>query len=128
MKRTVIAISAILGAFLISFTGYFLVNHACNKLENQLWEICNIAQTDDAEKAVEMSKDVESLWEDVHDVIESFIRHEETDKLEEIIKSLSVYAGQGNMERLEQQADMAIDELHHLIRSEKPIISNIFQI
>mgnify|MGYP006332513001 FL=1 len=60
------------------------------------------------------------------DTIESFIRHEETDKLEETIKSLPVYARQGNMERLEQQADLAIDELHHLIRSEKPLLSNIF--
>jgi len=66
------------------------------------------------------------MWEDAHDLIESFIRHEETDKLEELIKSLPVYAQQDNMERLEQQADLAIDEIHHLIRSEKPIVSNIF--
>lgn len=128
MKRTIIAISAILTALAICFAGYFLVNNACNKLEKRLWELCNISQTDNVQKAIEMSKDVESLWEDVHDVIESFIRHEETDKLEEIIKSLVLYATQGNMERLEQQADLAIDELHHLIRSEKPIISNIFKV
>ena len=62
----------------------------------------------------------------MHGLIESFIRHEETDKLEETIKSLSLYAKQGNLERLEQQADLAIDELSHLIRSEKPLLSNIF--
>ncbi len=126
MKRIIVAVSAILGAFAISFTGYFLVDNACKKLENHLWEICTVAQNGEAEKAVTMSDDAESLWEEVHGLVESFIRHEETDKLEELIKSLSVYAQQGNMERLEQQADLAIDELHHLIRSEKPIISNIF--
>lgn len=126
MKRIVTAISAILSAFAISFTGYFLVNNACNELENHLWNICTVAQNEETEKAVAKSDDAVSLWEDVHGLVESFIRHEETDKLEELIKSLPVYAQQGNMERLEQQADLAIDELHHLIRSEKPLISNIF--
>ncbi len=126
MKRIIVAVSAILGAFAISFTGYFLVDNACVKLENHLWGICTVAQKGETEKAVTMSDDAVTLWENVHGLVESFIRHEETDKLEELIKSLPVYAQQGNMERLEQQADLAIDELHHLIRSEKPIISNIF--
>lgn len=126
MKRIIIAVSAILSAFAISFSGYFLVDNACKKLEIHLQSICAVAQNDETEKAVDLSEDAISLWEDVHGLVESFIRHEETDKLEELIKSLPVYAGQGNMERLEQQADLAIDEIHHLIRSEKPIISNIF--
>ena len=126
MKRIIIAISVIVFAFAISFTGYFLVDKACKKLENHLSDICNVAQEKNIEKSVLMSEDAVKMWEDVHDTIESFIRHEETDKLEELIKSLPVYARQGNMERLEQQADLAIDELHHLIRNEKPLISNIF--
>lgn len=126
MKRIIIAISVIVIAFIISFTGYFLVDNACKKLENHLTDICTVAQDKNTEKSVQMSEDAVKMWEDVHDTIESFIRHEETDKLEELIKSLPVYAQQGNMERLEQQADLAIDELHHLIRNEKPLISNIF--
>ena len=126
MKRIVVAISAILGAFIISFTGYFLVDNACNQLENHLWDICTVAQKGGTVNAVKMADDAVELWEEVHGLVESFIRHEETDKLEELIKSLPVYAQQGNMERLEQQADLAIDELHHLIRSEKPLLSNIF--
>ncbi len=126
MKRIIIAVIAILTSFVISFTGYFFVNKSCKKLEKQLSEICVIAQQDDVKKAIKMADDTVKMWEDVHDTIESFIRHEETDKLEEIVKSLPVYAQQGNMERLEQQADLAIDELHHLIRNEKPLISNIF--
>lgn len=126
MKRIIIAISVIVFAFAISFTGYFLVDKACKKLENHLSDICNVAQGNNTEKSILMSEDAVKMWEDVHDTIESFIRHEETDKLEELIKSLPVYARQGNMERLEQQADLAIDELHHLIRNEKPLISNIF--
>lgn len=126
MKRIIIAIGVIFLAFVISFTGYFLVDKACKKLEKQLSEICNVAQTENVKKAIQLSEEAVVLWEDVHDTIESFIRHEETDKLEELIKSLSVYANQGNMERLEQQADLAIDELHHLTRNEKPLISNIF--
>ncbi len=126
MKRIVTAITVIVLAFVISFVGYFWVDISCKKLESHLWDICSTAQEKDVQRAIAMSDNAVTLWEDVHDVIESFIRHEETDKLEELIKSLPVYANQGNMERLEQQADLAIDELHHLIRNERPIISNIF--
>lgn len=126
MKRIIVAVGVIFLAFAISFTGYFLVNRACKRLENQLSEICDTAQKNDVEKAIKLSEDTVTLWEDVHDTIESFIRHEETDKLEELVKSLTVYAQQRDMNRLEQQADLAIDELSHLIRNEKPLISNIF--
>ena len=126
MKRIIIAVGAIIMAFAIAFTGYFSVSRISDKLEKHLLEICKVAQENNSEKAIKMSEDAILLWEEVHDTIESFIRHEETDKLEETIKSLPVYAQQGNMERLEQQADLAIDELSHLIRSEKPLISNIF--
>ena len=126
MKRIIISVGAIIVAFAIAFTGYFLVKRASNQLEKHLFEICKIAQQNNVEKAIKMSDNAIVLWEDVHGTIESFIRHEETDKLEETIKSLPVYAQQGNMERLEQQADLAIDELSHLIRNEKPLISNIF--
>ena len=126
MKRIITAICAISFAFAISFVGYFSVDKACEKLEEHLWDICEVAKADEVNTAIKKSDDAVILWEDVHDLIESFIRHEETDKLEEIVKSLPVYANQGNMERLEQQADLAIDELHHLIRNEKPMFSNIF--
>ena len=126
MKRIIISICVIIAAFSIAFTGFFLVDKKCNELELNLAEICNISQQNNTEKAIALSDETVELWEDVHDTIESFIRHEETDKLEETIKSLPVYARQGNLERLEQQADLAIDELHHLIRSEKPLLSNIF--
>ena len=126
MSRIVVSVGALVIAFAIAFAGYFLVENACEKLENKLTEICHEAQKDNVEKAIELSESAIELWEDVHGLVESFIRHEETDTLEELIKSLSVYAHQGNMERLEQQADLAIDEISHLIRSEKPLISNIF--
>lgn len=126
MKRIITAICAIALTFAISFTGYFLVDKSCKKLENHLTKICVTAQDNDKKGSVEMSEDAVKMWEEVHDTIESFIRHEETDKLEELIKSLPVYAHQGSLDRLEQQADLAIDELHHLIRNEKPLFSNIF--
>lgn len=126
MKRIIIAVGALATAFAISFIGYFSVDRACKKLEEHLGDICEVAKADDTEAAIKKADDAVVMWEDVHDLIESFIRHEETDKLEELVKSLPVYAQQDNMERLEQQADLAIDEIHHLIRNEKPLVSNIF--
>lgn len=126
MNRIIIAIGAIVAAFAISFAGYFSVDRACERLEEHLADICEVAKAEDTATAIKKSDDAVVMWEDIHDLIESFIRHEETDKLEELIKSLPVYARQDNMERLEQQADLAIDEIHHLIRNEKPLISNVF--
>lgn len=126
MKRIILAIGALVVAFALAFVGYFWVDSSCEKLKAQLNVICDFAESNDIENAKIKSQEAVAAWEEVHGVIESFIRHEETDKLEETIKSLPIYAKQGNMERLEQQADLAIDELTHLIRSEKPLISNIF--
>lgn len=125
MKRIIIAISVITLAFAISFTGNFLVDKDCKKLEKHLTDICNVAQDKNTEKSVKMSEDAVKMWEDVHDTIESFIRHEETDKLEELIKSLPVYARLGNTERLCEKTEIAINRLHHIIKNEKVLISNI---
>lgn len=126
MKRIVTAILLLTSSFLICFYGYFSVEKECEKLENILKAIVYETQAENVSQTKKLSSEAVALWEEVHGKIESFIRHEETDRLEEIIKSLPVYARQGNMERLEQQADSGIDEISHLIRSEKPIISNIF--
>lgn len=126
MKRIIVAVISLAIAITICFIGYFSVDSSCKKIEENLLNICTLAQNEEVEKSIKESQTAIDLWESSHGLIESFIRHEETDKLEELIKSLPVYAKQGNMERLEQQADLAIDELHHLIRSEKPLISNIF--
>ncbi len=126
MSRILAAVSALVLAVAICFVGYFAVGNACDTLENHLLNICTIAREEETATAIEKADEAVKLWEKKHDIIESFIRHEETDKLEELIKSLPVYARQDNMERLEQQADLAIDEIHHLMRSEQLIVSNIF--
>ncbi len=126
MNRIIIAAVAIMSAITISFVGFFAVKNTCTKLETELIELCETAQEKNTEKAIKKTDDLISLWEDIHGTIEAFVDHNETDKLEEIIKNLPIYAQQDNMERLEQQADLAIDEIHQIIRGEKPLISNIF--
>lgn len=126
MKRLLIAIAAIGSAILISFIGFFSVQKTCDKLEAQLIEICETAQRQDKDEALKKSEELIVLWDDIHGVIESFVDHDETDKLEETIRNLPTFAHEGNMERLYQQADLAIDELGQIVRGEKPIISNIF--
>lgn len=126
MKRIIAAVIAIVSAISISFVGFFAVNNSCKKLTTHLERLCETTQKEDVSAAVNMSDEAVALWEGVHDLIESFIRHEETDKLEEIIKSLPTFARQGEMERLEQQTELALEEIEHLLRNEKPLISNIF--
>lgn len=126
MKRLIIALASIGSAILISFLGFFSVQKTCDKLEAQLIEICETAQKQDTDEALKKSEELIFLWDEIHGVIESFVDHDETDKLEETIRNLPTFAHEGNMERLYQQADLAIDELGQIVRGEKPIISNIF--
>lgn len=126
MKRIIIAIISIVTAITISTVGFLCVKKTCNQLEDSLVKLSEYANENQTEKAIQESEELIALWEQIHGRIESFIDHDETDKLEEIIRNLPIYARQGNMERLEQQIDLAIDELGQIIRSEKPIISNIF--
>lgn len=126
MNRLFVAVGIIGLSLAISFIGYFTVKSNCGIIEDQLERVCILARekkTDEARREAEISV---SLWEKQHGKIEAFVPHSVTDNLEEMIKSLPIYAQQNNMERLEQQADMAIDEIHHLLRSEKPLLSNIF--
>ncbi len=126
MKRIIIALVAIGSAFAISFVGFFMVQKTCDRLETELVEICETAQQQDADEALKKTEELIVLWDEIHGVIESFVDHDETDKLEETIRNLPTFAHEGNMERLYQQADLAIDELSQIVRGEKPIISNIF--
>lgn len=125
MKRIIIALIAIALAITLSFVGFFAVKATCNRLENKLVEICEIAHSKNPALALKKTEELITLWDDIHGVIESFVNHNETDKLEETIRNLPTFAHEGNMERLYQQADLAIDELGQIVRSEMPIISNI---
>lgn len=126
MKRLIMAVIAIASAITISFVGFFCVNNTCNRLEDELVKLSDYANENQTDKAIQKSEELIVLWDEIHGRIESFIDHDETDKLEEIIRNLPIYARQGNMKRLEQQIDLAIDEIGQIIRSEKPIMSNIF--
>ncbi len=126
MKRIIIATISIFTAITISFVGFFCVNNTCGQLEDELIQLSDYANEKQIDKAIQKSEELIVIWDEIHGRIESFIDHDETDKLEEIIRNLPIYAHQGNMERLEQQIDLAIDELGQIIRSEKPIMSNIF--
>lgn len=126
MKRTVFAVIALLMSCLICVFGLSVLVDTCEEMTEQLELLSSTAKSNKVEEAVEMTEEIIALWEEAHEKIEVFIPHEETDELEEIINSLPIYAKQGNMERLEERTEMAIIRLEHLIKSEKPSLSNIF--
>lgn len=126
MKRTVFAIAALISAVVICFTGFNIINNTCNEIENSLKDVSAYAKEDNIPMAQKKAHQSVELWEDIHGKIEAFTPHSETDELEEIIKSLPVFAQQGNMERLEQESEKAIHRLEHIVKNEKPLLSNIF--
>ena len=125
MKRIFFAIGALLSALLICTAGYFILVDTCDKLETTLNEVVFYAEKDDTENALKKAQEAAKQWEDIHGRIEAVVNHAETDELEELIKSLPVYARLGNTERLCEKSEIAINRLHHVIKNEKVLISNI---
>lgn len=125
MKRIFFAIGALLSAILICTAGYLILVDTCNKLESTLNEIVFFAENGDIENSLKKSEEVVEQWEKIHGRIESVVNHAETDELEELIKSLPVYARLGNTERLCEKSEIAINRLHHVVKNEKVLISNI---
>lgn len=125
MKRIFFAIGALLSAILICTAGYLILVDTCDKLETTLNEVVLYAKKDDTENALKKAQEVAKQWEDIHGRIEAVVNHAETDELEELIKSLPVYARLGNTERLCEKSEIAINRLHHVIKNEKVLISNI---
>lgn len=125
MKRIFFAIGALLSAILICTAGYLILIDTCDKLESTLNEVVFFAETNDTENALKKAQEASNQWEDIHGRIEAVVNHAETDELEELIKSLPVYARLGNTERLCEKSEIAINRLHHVIKNEKVLISNI---
>lgn len=125
MKRIFFAIGALLLAILICTAGYLILVDTCDKLESTLNEVVFYAEKNDTENALKKAEEVAKQWEDIHGRIEAVVNHAETDELEELIKSLPVYARLGNTERLCEKSEIAINRLHHVIKNEKVLISNI---
>ena len=125
MKRIFFAIGALISAILICTAGYLILVDTCDKLETTLNEVVFYAEKDDTENALKKAQEAAKQWEDVHGRIEAVVNHAETDELEELIKSLPVYARLGNTERLCEKSEIAINRLHHVIKNEKVLISNI---
>lgn len=126
MKRTVFAIVALISAVIICFAGFNIISNTCNEIKDSLKDVSAYAREENISMAQKKTQQSVELWEDIHGKIEAFTPHSETDELEEIIKSLPVFAQQGNMERLEQESEKAIHRLEHIIKNEKPLLSNIF--
>ncbi|MBR5545167.1 MAG: DUF4363 family protein [Clostridia bacterium] len=125
MKRIFFAIGALISAILICTAGNLILVDTCDKLENTLDEVVFFAEKGDTENALKKAQEAAKQWEDIHGKIEALVNHAETDELEELIKSLPVYARLGNTERLCEKSEIAINRLHHVIKNEQVLISNI---
>lgn len=126
IKRTVTAISALLLSVILCAAGFYVLNRTCNSLTQPLEELSKYAEQHDSENARKQTEKVLEMWEKSHGKIEALTRHAETDELEKIIKSLSVFVRQNDMERLEEAAQSGINRLEHIVKKELPVLSNIF--
>ena len=126
MKRLFFAIGALILALIICFSGYFVLSSSCGRLIESLEKVSQSAAAENAEEALERTEEALKLWEKLNPRINALTHHEETDELEEIVKSLTIFAEQKDLKQLYEKSETAINRLEHIEENEKPVFGNIF--
>lgn len=125
MKRILLAVSSLFLAVFICFLGVHTLNKSCMELTNQLEALADAAKNGDDKTLSAATKKTEQVWEKVNKSLEALTKHAETDELEEIIKSLPVFAQQGDRDRLFEETNFAINKLEHIMGNEELSLNNI---
>lgn len=126
MNRIVISVAALILAIIISTIGVLSLNNSCKNLAENLDEVKQAAIDRDREKSVELTQKVTEIWEKEEKKVSLLVDHREIDEIEQTIKSLSVYARQDNMEKLEEKSSIAAERVRHIRDKEKLSPENIF--
>lgn len=126
MNRIVISVAALVLVIIISTIGVLSLNSSCKNLAENLDEVKQAAIDRDKEKSIELTQKVTEIWEKEEKKVSLLVDHREIDEIEQTIKSLSVYARQDNMEKLEEKSSIAAERVRHIRDKEKLSPENIF--
>ncbi|MCH5190185.1 MAG: DUF4363 family protein [Oscillospiraceae bacterium] len=126
MNRIIVSVIVLLSVVGIATFSVMSLDASCERLAESLDEIKQTAEAGDSEKAVELTENILDVWEKQEKKISLLIDHGEIDEIEKIIKSLSVYARQDNMERLEEKSSVAAERVRHIKDKEKVSPQNVF--
>lgn len=126
MNRMIISAVAILLVLVTATVGLISLKKSCKKLADALDEIKETAIEKDREKAKELTNKTIELWSKEEKIISLLIDHREIDEIEQTIKSLSVFARQNDMKRLEEKSSVAAERVRHIIDKEKVSAENVF--
>lgn len=126
MNRIVVSVLALILVIIISTIGVLSLNSSCKNLAENLDEVKQAAIDRDREKSIELTQKVTEIWEKEEKKVSLLVDHREIDEIEQTIKSLSVYARQDNMEKLEEKSSIAAERVRHIRDKEKLSPENIF--
>lgn len=126
MNRIVISVAALVLVIIISTIGVLSLNSSCKNLAENLDEVKQAAIDRDKEKSIELTQKVTEIWEKEEKKVSLLVDHREIDEIEQTIKSLSVYARQDNMEKLEEKSSIAAERVRHIRDKERMSPENIF--
>ncbi len=126
MNRMIISAVAVLLVLVTATVGLISLKKSCEKLADALDEIKETAIEKDREKAKELTNKTIELWSKEEKIISLLIDHREIDEIEQTIKSLSVFARQNDMKRLEENSSVAAERVRHIIDKEKVSAENVF--
>lgn len=126
MSRMIISGVALLLVIALATVGVISLNKSCEELATMLDEIQQTAINKDQEKAIELTNKAIKLWSKEEKVISLLVDHREIDEIEQTIKSLSVFARQDDMEKLEEKSSVAAERVRHIRDKEKVSPESVF--
>lgn len=126
MKRVYIAAVLLLLCFGMCIFFNISVDKKCKTLSSLITSALTSADSGDMALAAHKAESAEKLWEKYHSSFSMLITHSHFDELDEYIKMMKYYGDKNKKAEFSENCSMAVYELSHLRRTQKPDAENIF--
>lgn len=125
MRRIYIGIIFLLTAFSIAAVETGLISAKADYYISRIENIDKYMRKDDFQKASELCREVEGLWDDSTKTIDIFLIHDYVDSVSLYLTRMNAYIANGSIDMYFSESAGIKKELTSLKESELPTIDNI---
>ncbi len=125
MKRVWIAISLLSVILTLSFLSLYATHTITKTMSNMFEEAYTQATDGNLDGARETADDIQVYWSKTHNILSTYMRHEEIEHVLVAANSLSTYLDQDDLETFTEECKASMVYLRHLWESEQPSFGNI---
>lgn len=126
MKRVIIASFLITACLFICIYFGFSLNSKYDTLSEELNTALKFSEELNYGQMKTQAKKIESIWDKYHAPFSMLITHSHFDELDQYINQLPVNAEERSIADYNENCQLAIYELNHLKKSQRPDVENIF--